>query len=527
MKWAIVCVAAMWLSVGCKGSGHGHGHGDEGSEHGGHAHAEELPGESVTVWTDKAELFMEWEPLIVGHASTFLAHISDLRDPAQFKPVVDGDVVVTVTVGGKPITARAQEPTQPGIFVPALTPDTAGPCTLSVALKGPSVSETFTALPCTIYPDLEAARAVVDDAEPPAQIAFLKEQQWPIAFATRVVRKESIVPSKTVNAKIAVVPGREARLTAATSGRVSLPSPLPTLGSAVAKGQVLARIQPTASAPGNIGTLRADVAVARAENAAAKAAHERLERLVASDSIPRRRLEEAASDIEVTKARLEAASARLSAYNASAAGSAKAGSGAFQVSSPISGTLVEQSVTEGETISAGDALFTVVDLDRVWVEGRIFEPDVPAFENSHTGWFTVDGRSTVFEIDETSGKLITVGHVLDPVSRTVPVVFEVENPNRVLRIGQFARLSVATGPPASALVIPEAAVLQDGNQDIAFVHVSGESFERRVVTLGAHSRGLVEVLQGLTEGERVVSQGAYDVKLAASAGNAPAHGHAH
>src|SRR5690606_8406931 len=113
----------------------------------------------------------------------------------------------------------------------------------------------------------------------------------------------------------------------------------------------------------------------------------------------------------------------------------------------------------------------------------------------------------VFEINETTGKLITVGHVLDPVSRTVPVVFEVENPGRVLRIGQFARLSVATGPPASALAIPESAVLRDGNQDIVFVHVSGESFARRVVTLGARSRGLVEVLHGVGEGERVVSQG--------------------
>ena len=520
MKLELFCIATMAMAVGCKSGEHGHAHGD-------HGEADELPGESVTLWTDKAELFMEWDPLIVGRESRFLAHITNLQDASRFTAVAEGKVVVTVTVGSKTMKAEVPEPARLGIFIPSMTPDTAGKCSMSLALQSAKVSETFAVADCTVYADEASARAAISDEETLGEIGFLKEQQWPIEFATVASRKQSIVPSKTVNATIKVVPGREARLTAATAGRLSLESPVPTVGSQVTKGQLLARIQPTVSAPGSVGTLRADVAAARAEHTAAKAAHARLERLVATDSVPKRRLEEAASNVEVTQARLRAATTRLSSYSASASGSARAGSGAFRVSSPISGTLVAQSVTEGETTSAGAPLFSIVDLDRVWVEGRIFEPDVPAFEASKTAWFTVDGRDNVFDVNEETGKLVTVGHVLDPASRTVPVIFEVQNPNKALRIGQYAKLSVATGEPVEGLVIPESAVLQDGNQSIVFVHSSGEGFVQRVVTLGTHSRGVVEVIKGVKEGERVVTKGAYDVKLASSAGGAPAHGHAH
>lgn len=531
---ATIAVVFVVLAAGCHDHDHGHGHGgdhghDDGHEHGGHGGSEEFPAESITLWTDKAELFMEWDALTVGHESRFLAHITNMKDAARFQAVAAGAVTVTLTArGGQPITVEVGEPARLGIFIPALTPTAAGPCTLTVELASQTLSERFDITPCVVHADAASAIEAAQDDEPAGQIGFLKEQQWPIAFATAAVARQDIVPSVAVNARIAAVPGREARLTASTSGRLILGSPLVTLGSAVAKGQVLARIQPmVAGAPGNLGTLRAEHAATKAEHAAALVTHARLEKLVASDSIPRRRLDEAAADLAVTEARLQAATTRLASYQTSAAGTARATAGAFRVTSPVAGTLVEQRGTEGETVAAGALLFSVIDLDRVWVEGRVFEPDVPRFEAAKTAWFTVDGRDTIFEIIAGTGNLVTLGHVIDPRTRTVPVVFEVDNPGKKLRIGQFARLSVATGEPAAALVIPRSAVVQDGNQTIAFAHVSGEAFERRVVVLGTRSRGVVEVRSGLSEGERVVTVGAYDVKLAASAGGAPAHGHAH
>jgi RND family efflux transporter MFP subunit len=518
------------LAIACSDHDHEgeHDHGHAHDEHGGHG-GSEYPAESVTLWTDKAELFMEWDALTVGRESRFLAHISDMSNPELFKAVAAGTVTVTLSVEGKGASAwQVEEPARLGIFIPTVVPKVAGPCKLTIALASESLTETFNIEPCVVHPDeASAKKAATDEEEAGDEIGFLKEQQWPIAFATAEARVQDLTPSATINAKIKAVAGHEAKLTASTAGRLVLASPAPTLGSQIKKGQVLARIQPTMSAAGNLGALQADVTAAQAEFTAAQAAKERLERLVATDAVPKRRLDEAVSALEVARARLQAARTLLSSYRASAGGSSRATAGAFRITSPIDGTLVEQNVTEGETVSAGALLFSVIDLDRVWVEGRVFEPDVPKFEDAENAWFTVDGRNTVFEIGGDTGRLVTLGHVLDSKSRTVPVVYEVQNPGRKIRIGQFAKLSVATGPPSKTLVIPEQALIQDGNQAIVFVHVSGEAFERRVVSLGARSRGLVEIKGGVQAGERVVTVGAYDVKLAASAGGAPAHGHAH
>jgi RND family efflux transporter MFP subunit len=448
-----------------------------------------------------------------------------MRDADRFAGVAAGTLTVIVTVGEASVSATVEEPARLGIFIPKLSPTKPGSCVMTLTLQSGELDERFSISPCTVHANEANARAATVDDEAPGRISFLKEQQWPIAFATEPAKAGTVVPNKTVSAKIIAVPGREAHLTAATAGRVSLLGNAPDLGSPVKKGQVLARIQPAVSIAGNLGSLRADVAAAEAEHAAAQAALARIERLVATDAVPKRRQEEAAAAVNVSRARLNAAKAHLSSFRASASGSASAG--AFQVKSPIAGTLVQRSITHGETVTAGTHLFAVIALDRVRVEGRVFEPDLPAFEDPKTAWFTVAGRETVFDINSETGKLITVGHVLDEKSRTAPVIFEVNNPKKVLRIGQYAKLSVGTGAPIEALTIPESAVIQDGNQQTAFVHVSGESFERRVVILGARSRGRVEVRQGVKAGERVVVTGAYDVKLAASNSGATAHGHAH
>jgi hypothetical protein len=70
-------------------------------------------------------------------------------------------------------------------------------------------------------------------------------------------------------------------------------------------------------------------------------------------------------------------------------------------------------------------------------------------------------------------------------------------------------------------------VLDDGGRPVVFVHVEGEAFARRPLRLGVRDRTHVQVLDGLAAGERVVVQGAYDVKLASASGAVPAHGHAH
>lgn len=520
---------AVVIAAGC--GDHEHDHDSEAEDHhaGGHEHGggdDELPGIAVTKWTDKSELFMEYSPFIVGAESRFLAHVTDLED---FKALLDGEVAVTVNMtGGESETVTAKGPTRPGIFIPTLTPRRAGPCTITVDIRSAAVTDRIEAGACQVYADEAAARAALGgEEEGGAEISFLKEQQWVIDFATDEVSKRHVADGVRVNAEIRPVPDREARITASTNGRFVPAKPAPMLGQTVKRGQLMGSIQPTASASGNYGALRADIDATDAEVAAAVSQRDRLARLVATDAVPKRRLEDAEAAVAVAKARQRAARTRLSSYNASAAGAATVSAGAFRVRAPIGGTVVEARATSGETVSAGALLFTVIDLDRVWVTGRVFEADLAKLDNAAGAWFRLEGRSDVFEIGETTGHLVTVGSVIDPKTRTVPIVYDVDNTARVHRIGQFATLTIATGKPVSVVAVPESALLSEGGQWIAYVQTSGESFARRVVSVGIRSRGWAEVRSGLLEGDHVVTTGSYDVKLAASAGGAPAHGHAH
>jgi multidrug efflux pump subunit AcrA (membrane-fusion protein) len=126
-----------------------------------------------------------------------------------------------------------------------------------------------------------------------------------------------------------------------------------------------------------------------------------------------------------------------------------------------------------------------------------------------------------------AGRLTTVGKVLDPQSRTVPITFAFDNREAGLPIGQGLFLHLFMGATAPYPVVPVAAVVDDAGRPIVFVQREGETFERRAVTLGSRAADLVQVTDGVQPGDRVVTKGAYLVRLASLSTTVPAHGHVH
>ena len=102
-----------------------HSHGEDSHSHGGegdHSHADEGT-VSYTEWTDQAELFVEFKPLVVGEVSRFAAHFTRMSD---YKPVQEGSVTVSLIVDGKGIRQTVESPSSPGIFSPSLQPTSSG-----------------------------------------------------------------------------------------------------------------------------------------------------------------------------------------------------------------------------------------------------------------------------------------------------------------------------------------------------------------------------------------------------------------
>jgi multidrug efflux pump subunit AcrA (membrane-fusion protein) len=125
------------------------------------------------------------------------------------------------------------------------------------------------------------------------------------------------------------------------------------------------------------------------------------------------------------------------------------------------------------------------------------------------------------------GKLISVGRVLDPRSRTLPITFSADSRALDAAVGQSIFLHLLMDQTPTAPVVPVSAVVDDAGRPIVFVQLEGEAFERRPVTLGTREGNHVQVLSGVKPGEHIVTKGAYLVRLASLSTSVPAHGHVH
>ena len=118
--------------------------------------------------------------------------------------------------------------------------------------------------------------------------------------------------------------------------------------------------------------------------------------------------------------------------------------------------------------------------------------------------------------------------MVNEINRTVSIIYEFSNPQNKFKIGMFADVYVKIGDEKKCLAVPKSAIIDEDGLHTAYVQIEGEAFERRILTTGIIDNGYVEVLEGLNEGERVVTKGAYQVRLAAlSPESAIGHGHVH
>lgn len=511
MKWMSWMLVAVVVSSGCQRPA------PEPA-----AAAPELEALSVTRWTGKTELFAEYPPLVTGQTSRFAIHLTRLD---TFKALTEGRVEVRLTGGASPAESFPVDgPSRPGIFGVDVTPAHAGARQLSIVLRHPGLDDEHVVGEVAVHRDEAAARAAAGAEESGAEaISFLKEQQWALDFGTAVVATAPVRATLRVPAEIVARPGGAADVTAPSDGRLARVADLAP-GASVTEGQELARIQPPPAAPGELPQLQQ--AQAEAATALQMATHdrERAERLVAAGAAPQRRLDEARANEEQARARVTGAEARLSLYqSARQAGTAPTDGGQYIVRSPIAGVIAERSATSGATVAAGATLFRVVDPRQVQVVGHIPEAQMAAARQATAAEIEVPGAA-----ERTStGRLVAFGRVLDPRTRTVPVSFGLDNGALGLVVGQSVFLHLLGSEGAAAPVLPAAAVVDDGGRPIVFVQTEGESFERRPVTLGTRAGNTIEVRSGVKAGERVVTTGAYLVRLASLSTQVPAHGHVH
>ena len=477
---------------------------------------------SVTRWTERTELFAEYPSLVVGQASRFAIHLTTL-DP--FKAVTEGTVDVQLKdSAGQMQSFSADAPSRPGIFGVDVKPARAGKFELIITLRGKAISDTHNVGAVDVHSD--AASAATAAAAMPASQAetfsFLKEQQWVLDFGTAVVQQQPLRASIRVPGEIVPAPGGEADVFAPFDGRLASVVPHAP-GTTVTAGQELARIQPPPGAPADLPQLERGRTQSASSLEQAVRDRERAERLVAAGAAPQRRLEDARAAEAQAAAALKAADAQLSQFNASRSASATGTAGQFVIRAPISGVIVSRSAATGMNASAGTALFHLVNPTSVQVVGHIPEGQAARARSVSGAQIEVPGAASM----RPAGKLVSLGRVLEPQSRTLPITFAADNVLLGAAVGQSVFLHLLLDQTAPTPVVPSSAIVDDAGRPIVFVQVEGEAFERRPVTLGAREGERVQVLSGVKPGEHIVTKGAYLVRLASLSTSVPAHGHVH
>jgi multidrug efflux pump subunit AcrA (membrane-fusion protein) len=180
----------------------------------------------------------------------------------------------------------------------------------------------------------------------------------------------------------------------------------------------------------------------------------------------------------------------------------------LRIKSPAAGTVMDRKATVGTVVSTGDPVFTVADLDSLWLIAAVNEADLSRVRPGQR----VDVVVRAFPGRKFSGRVLRLGERLDPVTRTLQVRVLVPNPRGLLKPDMFATVEFETNKDTRALHIPESAVQDAAGEPIVFVRQDSQSFIPRKVIVGARRQGRIEIFSGLRAGDQVVVNGAYLLK---------------
>lgn len=182
--------------------------------------------------------------------------------------------------------------------------------------------------------------------------------------------------------------------------------------------------------------------------------------------------------------------------------------------SPVSGIVIDKNVLAGQNIMAGQALYRVADLTTVWLEGEVFEQDLPAVHLDQVVEATFQALPGVVR----RGRISYIYPTLDPEARTGKVRAEFANRDLALKPGMDATIRFAATSVAGLVSVPRTAVLSTGDQSMVFIKRPGGKLEPHLVTLGLADDQRVQVLRGIAAGDTVIASATFLVDAESNLG---------
>ncbi|MBE0494503.1 MAG: efflux RND transporter periplasmic adaptor subunit [Thiomicrospira sp.] len=490
------------------------GPGHAGNTESDHADEDEMPMVVFTDHNEHTELFVEFAPLVVGQTSTFISHFTRLDN---FKPVEVGELTIYLQQDNKTLARfRVTQPARQGIFMPGIQPRHAGRFQLVFELTTADFTSRHELGEIEV---VAQSNQVKVSAHNEGEITYLKEQQWQQDFGLMQASERPLRKAVSGFAQIQAPATEYVRLRAPSDGYFITASPI-FPGQTFSKQSPLGVVLPKLSEGTDIGHLQVALQQAQTQLALAQADLNRMQTLFEQGAVPQRRLFEAEKHFELAKVEQQTAQARLKQQ------SQQTNLTGIELISPIEGQILDIKVRSGEFVQAGDELLSLASPYKRWLSVQVPEKFSTAINKPDGVWF--QNQNQTYTLDQKNHtQLVSQGLVIDPKTRSLELIFEYPADQAPNLIGARYTVHVYVEPAQPRLSIPASAVIDDNGLAVVYVQESGESFSRRVVKLGVRDADWIEVVNGVKSGERVVSQGAYFVKLASSSQDEIGHGHAH
>jgi cobalt-zinc-cadmium efflux system membrane fusion protein len=338
-------------------------------------------------------------------------------------------------------------------------------------------------------------------------ITLSRESISQIKLETVAVSLQPFSGFLTIPAEVITDQDNEAQIGSLIQGRVH--KVFVKVGDYVKNGQLLMTVEGI-----DVGEIKADYLKAKANYEYAKANYERQKKLFDEKIGSQKSLLESQAEYEKASAEYKAEDRKIHSVGLSDedVANGKDGdehtAGTLPIKSMINGVVVERNVVIGQLVDATTTAFKIINTGTVWVDGQIYEKDLDKIKQNTKAVFTASTNQDIkFE-----GKIIYVGQTVNDKTRTILIRCEFVNPGNKLKPQMYGELKIPMGSKANAILVPEQSVIKEAGQNYLFVQTSDSTFERRDIVIGLTADNLIEVKEGIKEGEKIVSNGVFYLK---------------
>ena len=499
----IAVIPFLALAMACNRPG-GAGSGQEDNTQ---QHADE--GSQYTLFSEQVEFFIEHGPLVAGEESDFLVHLTRLD---TYEPCSTGNV--TVLIDGVSVTSG--QPSTPGIFTVPFSPKKEGAFLAEFSYKNDDLSEEVEEH-VNVYKDHEAILATESETGGHTQgeatvgeIVFLKERVWQSRFMVIEMIAEPFRSVIATSGEIVSMPGEKKNVTASGQGIVRFADTHLVQGSPVKKGQLLFKVSSENLLEDNV-TLRYEEAKNRLEKS--RSQYQRHQVLHEQEVISQKQYQESRSAYVEDSLRYYSLANNIS-------------DGGLMVTAPVSGTIHELRISDGEFTNPGKILAILSTNRDLMLRADLPQQYYSELEQIETANFRPAYSDRVFTVEEMKGSLLAVGVSVAENNHYLPVIFRLENEGHLLE-GAFAEVYLLTSTRPEVFSVPEGALGEEQGGHYLYVQMTGESYSKRKVETGQRNGLFVEITSGLSSGDRVVTEGFTLVKAASMATGEISDGHTH